>query len=357
MIAFLTLIIWTIVSYDLCKRVNRRDVNRVYCWNMFLATLLLQGFRSIYIGGVDTSLVYARGFERAMITPFNKMSGVFGKDILFYYLTKCFTYICTDFHVYIFVISAFVLGSFSIFIYRHSDRPVFSYIIYYALGYYAIGFQMLRHVMALSILLLAYDFILERKPLKFIVIVLLAACFHSSALIFLIAYPLSKMKIGFKQWIAIIVAVASVFIARGKIAGIINVLLSGMDRYSRYSENAAQLSLMGAFILICVYIVSFIFAYPAYKEDDELKMLLNLSVISIAFMTLVTVVGEFHRISMFFGIYNTVLLPKAWKRYQARDDRLKAVYLLGINAVFIAYFLLYGLGNYSMSVYRFFWMD
>lgn len=165
------------------------------------------------------------------------------------------------------------------------------------------------------------------------------------------------MKIGFKQWIAIIVAVASVFIARGKIARIINALLSGMDRYSRYSENATQLSLMGAFILICVYIVSYVFACPAYKEDDELKMLLNLSVISIAFMTLVTVVGEFHRISMFFGIYNTVLLPKAWKRYQARDSRLKAVYLLGINAAFIAYFLLYGLWNYSLSVYRFFWMD
>lgn len=211
--------------------------------------------------------------------------------------------------------------------------------------------------MALSILLLAYDFILERKPLKFIAIVLLASRFHSSALIFLTAYPLSKMKIGFKQWIAIIVAVASVFIARGKIAGIINALLSGMDRYSRYSGNATQLSLMGAFILICVHIVSYIFAYPAYKEDDELKKLLNLSVISIAFMTLVTVVGEFHRISMFFGIYNTVLLPKAWKRYQSRDNRLKAVYLLGINAVFIAYFLLYGLGNYSLPVYRFFWMD
>lgn len=92
MIAFLILIIWTVVSYDLCKRANHRDANRIYCWNMFFATVLLQGFRSIYIGGVDTSLVYARGFERAMVTPFNKMSVVFGKDILFYYLTKCFTY-------------------------------------------------------------------------------------------------------------------------------------------------------------------------------------------------------------------------------------------------------------------------
>ena len=113
------------------------------------------------------------------------------------------------------------------------------------------------------------------------------------------------MKIGFKQWIAIIVAVASVFIARGKIAGIINALLSGMDRYSRYSENATQLSLMGAFILICVYIVSYVFAYPAYKEDDELKMLLNLSVISIAFMTLVCSRGHAYNIRQFpfFSIY------------------------------------------------------
>lgn len=357
MIAFLILTIWTVISYDLCKRVNHRDTNRIYCWNMFFATLLLQGFRSIYIGGVDTSFVYARGFERAMVTPFNKISVVFGKDILFYYLTKCFTCICSDFHVYVFVISAFVLGSFSIFIYQHSDRPVFSYVTYYALGYYAIGFQMLRHVMALSILLLAYNFILERKMMKFMAIVLLASCFHSSALIFLIVYPFSRMKIGIKQWIAIIVAVVSVIIAREKITGIINMLLSGMDRYSRYSENATQLSLMGAFVLICVYIVSFIFAYPTYKDDDELKMLINLSVISIAFMTLVTVVGEFHRISMFFGIYNTVLLPKAWEKYQPRDGRLKVVYLLGINMVFIIYFLFYGLSNYSLSVYKFFWMD
>lgn len=357
MIAFLILIIWTIVSYDLCKKVNSGNVNKIYCWNMFFATLLLQGFRSIYIGGVDTSLVYASGFEKALNTSFNNMSVVFKKDILFHYLTKCFTFICTDFHVYIFAISAFVLGSFCTFVYRHSDRPVFSYIIYYALGYYAIGFQMLRHVMALSILLFAYDFILERKWMKFIAIVLLASCFHSSALIFLIAYPLSRMKIGYKQWIAIVATVVSVFFARGKIAGIINRLISGMDRYSRYSENVTRLSLTGAFILICIYIAAFVFAYPAYKKNDELKVLLNLSVISIAFMTLVTVVGEFHRISMFFGIYNTVLLPKAWKKYQARDSRLKVVYLLGINTVLIAYFLLYGLSNYSLSAYRFFWMD
>lgn len=357
MIAFTILTIWTVLSYDLCKRIKCSDVKKFYCWNMFLATLLLQGLRSIYIGGVDTSLVYARNFERAILTPFSNMPAVFGKDLLFYYLTKVFTCICTDFHVYVFVISCLVLGSFSIFTYKHSERPAFTYILYYALGYYAVGFQMLRHVMALSVLLFAYDYILERKWIRFIIIVLLASCFHSSALIFLIAYPIAKVRINFKQWIAIIAIVAAVFLAKARVAGLVNSVIMGMDRYSRYSTSTSQLSLMGAMILMCIYVVSFIFSYPLYKDDDELKMLLNLSVVSIAFMTMVTIVGEFHRISMFFGIYNTVLLPKAWKMYRVEDRRLKAVYLLGMVAVFIAYFLLIGLNNYDLATYRFFWMD
>ena len=357
MIAFTILTIWTVLSYDLCKRIKCSDVKKSYCWNMFFSTLLLQGLRSIYIGGVDTRLVYARNFERAMVTPFNNMSDVFGKDLLFYYLTKIFTYICTDFHVYMFVISCFVLGSFAIFTYRHSEKPVFTYILYYSLGYYAVGFQMLRHVMAVAVLLFAYDYILERKLIRFVIIVLLASCFHSSALIFLIAYPIARVKIDFKQWAAIISVVVVVYLAKGKIAGLLNSVISEMDRYSRYSTNASQLSLMGALILICIYIASFVFSYPKYKEDDEFKMLLNMSVLSIAFMAMVTIVGEFHRVSMFFGIYNTVLLPKALRVYRVENQRLKAVYILGMGAVFIAYFLLIALGNYDLTAYRFFWMD
>ena len=250
---------------------------------MFLATLLLQGLCPIYIGGVDTSLVYARNFERTILTPFSNMPTVFEKELLFYYLTKVFTSIYTDFHVYVF------------------------------------GFRKLFYIY--------------------------------------IAYPIAEVKINFKQWIVIIAIVVAVFLAKARVAGLVNSVIIGMDRYSRYSTSTSQLSLMGVMILICIYVVSFIFSYPLYKDDDELKMLLNMSVVSIAFMTMVTIVGEFHRISMFFGIYNTVLLPKAWKMYRVEDRRLKAVYLLGMAAVFVAYFLLIGLNNYDLAMYRFFWTD
>ena len=357
MIIFVLLVLWTILSYSLCNRIKVRDKKKIYCWNMFIVTTIIQGLRSVYIGGVDTHLVYQAGFERAIVTPFNRISIVFKKDILFYYLTKLFTYICTDFHVYVFVVSSLVLGSFAVFVYRHSDYTVFTYIIYYALGYYSVGFQMMRHVMALSVLLFAYDYLLDRKLIRFLAVVLFASCFHSSALIFLIAYPLSKMKINYKQWIGVAGIIIMAMFAKSRIVMLVNMIIEGMDRYSVYSMTRSQLSMTGAFILLCIYAVSFVFSYPKYKEDEKLTLYLNMSVISIVFMSMVVVVGEFHRISMFFGVYNTVLLPRAWTEYKISGKNLKYVYLLGICMILIAYYLFVGLDNFDLMGYRFFWSD
>lgn len=357
MIAFSGLIVWTIIACELSKRISHNSSKRVYCRLMFFATVILQGLRSIYIGGVDTSLVYAEGFERAMLTPFAELPKVFSKDLLFYILTKIFTYVCTDFHVYVFLISAFAMWSFSRYTYKHSDYPVLTYLLYYALGYYAVGFQMLRHVIALSILLYSYDFLIDRNLLKFTLVVLLAGCFHSSALIFFIAYPIVEADINWKQWIVIVFTILATYLAKGLITDFVNIIISGMDRYSHYMSNVTQLSLMGCFILLCVYIASFVFSYPVFKRDQELTALLNLSAVSIVFMALVTVVGEFHRISMFFGIYNTILLPKAWKKYSIRNSGIKLMLIFVIMTIFVFYFLIIGLENYDLEVYKFFWEE
>lgn len=357
MIAFAWLVLWTIIANELSRRKCYKNSKKMYCLLMFVGTVILQGLRSIYIGGVDTSLVYARGFERVLTTPFSAISTAFRKDILFYYLTKLFTYLCTDFHVYIFLISCFTMWSFARFIYKYSNYPFLSYIIYYALGYYAVGFQMLRHIIALSILLFAYEYLLNRKILRFILVVFLAACFHSTALIFLIAYPIVKIKVSWKQWAVIFIAILCTLFAKNVVIALINEIVSNMDRYANYISNATQLSLVGAFILLCVYIAAYVFAYPALKKDSEFRALLNLSAVSIAFMALVTVIGEFHRISMFFGIYNTILLPNAWKSYSPNNRRDKNVILFAIVAILITYFLFAGLGNYDLTIYKFFWSD
>jgi len=356
MFVFAGLTLWTVLSHWFCRTLSKKNARKYYCSQMFWVLLLLQGLRSIYIGGVDTSEVYAVQFERIQDVPFADVGSVFQKDYLFYYMLKLFTLVCPNFNVFVFAVSVFVLVCYTRFVYKYSSFPMLSFIMYYALGYYAIGFQMLRHVLAVSILLSSYDALRKRQLIKFSLIVLLASGFHGSALVFLIAYPAAVLKVDWKQWLVIALVIAAVFVARDKISGLVNSMITSISRYSNYTQRASQLSWAGTMILLCIYAVSFFFSYPLYKTDKTLCLQLNMCVISILLMTLVKVVGEFHRISMFFGMYNTILLPNAWMKYRTNPST-KVLCMFGIIAVFAAYFLLIGLENHDLTRYAFFWSD
>ena len=63
---------------------------------------------------------------------------------------------------------------------------------------YTLTFGILRQAIALSISLLAFNFLDKRKPIKFILLVLFASLFHKTAAIFLLAYPFLFIKVNKK---------------------------------------------------------------------------------------------------------------------------------------------------------------
>ena len=206
--------------------------------------------------------------------------------------------------------------------------------------------------MAVSILLFSYPFLRDRRPIPFILVTLFAACFHSSALIFLIAYPFATLKLGWKQWALLIATVLAVYLVKDSISGLISKYLSDSERYGTYTESAVSLNLMGMLVLLCVFITSLAFADRETKALPEYHILSNMCVLSIAFMALVTVVGEFHRVSMFFGMFNTLLLPLAFKN--VREKRMRAIVIMAM-LVLIYYFLVYQLENTSVKYFWFYW--
>lgn len=357
MLYFVSLTVWAFLAVPLTIRLSHKHRERTYCILMFIALTALQGFRSIDCCGVDTSLVYAASFERIISYDMRQVFLQYGsRDLLFYVLTKLFTFVCTDVQVYLMLISMFAIGSYCMFVYKYSEHHILSFVCYFALNYYAAGFQMLRHVVALSVLLLAYPAMKERRPVRFVLIVLLASMFHSTALVFLMAYPIAHMKIGWRQWGIFAAAFALCFVFKGYLKQILTLVFSGDSRYGMYvsADYSAQLSVVGLLILLCFYVVSFLLMNGSDKEDPRMLELFNMSALSICFMAMVVVIGEFHRISMYFGIYNTLLLPAALQRN--RFNRNSKLWLMRFaTAVLVLYFLFFGLENCSLLDYHFFW--
>lgn len=156
--------------------------------------LIVQGLRSSDIG-VDLGR-YSRHF---LSTQNSSYEGVFSNIFNFEFGYNLFTTAASNlnlsFQVFIFLISLINLTVLGWMIYQYSSNAYISYMMYIILGLYDFGFSGLRQSLALSIILISYHFINKKKLLFFLISIIIASLFHSTALIFGIVCFLQNEKI------------------------------------------------------------------------------------------------------------------------------------------------------------------
>ncbi|MCC8062197.1 MAG: EpsG family protein [Rikenellaceae bacterium] len=101
--------------------------------------------------------------------------------------------------VFLFVQACIITFCMGRTIWRYSPSPIFSLFVYFALIFANIFF--VRQYVAIAITMFAFTYIVQRRFWKFALCVLVAMQFHSSALIFLLAYPLYKWRFSTPQLI------------------------------------------------------------------------------------------------------------------------------------------------------------
>lgn len=84
------------------------------------------------------------------------------------------------------------------FLYINCENAVVGIVMFNCLGLWGFMVQGLRQGIAMCICLFAIEYCKQRKPVKFILIVLLAAMFHASAVAFLIVYVLPWFEMNLK---------------------------------------------------------------------------------------------------------------------------------------------------------------
>lgn len=117
-----------------------------------------------------------------------------------------------DEYGYFFITSSVLILS----VYRASNKYVknslISMIIFFYLYFISFSFVLIRQGLSIGILLFSYKFIFKREKYYFLISVLVASLFHKSALIFILAYFLPKLKITKKTFILSIFFIAILMI-------------------------------------------------------------------------------------------------------------------------------------------------
>ncbi len=220
-----------------------------------------------------------------------------------------------------------------IYIYKHSDNILFSVILLFcvAFSFFASG---IRQAIAMCIVLIAYSKIRDGKKILPIILILLASLFHISALMAFLWFAHKfipknpKIIIPFGLIIALLAA-----------SGSINSFLANiLEEYQSYFESVnAGTGWLGIFYYALRALVFYIFAYIAYKKDNDTYSLTTANTVLLLFtVCLGFAVNLFNRASLYFLLPTVVDLPNLFNsgKIKSRD-----IWMLGAGVVMLAYFV------------------
>lgn len=331
--------------YFLFKKFNKGKL--VYVITISIILSLLVGLRHYSMGLVDTEFVYMPRFYR--ISDFGWKYVLEEKDFLFQTLTYWFIQIFGDnFQLYLFLFGLPYIFSMGFIIYKYSNNPLLSFIIFVSLHYFEISFTLMRQVFGMGILLIALHYLFKKKYIKFVLLVVLSSYFHSICMIFLILLPLSFLKV--RKWYVIpfVAILAMTLILPDFVMKFTFDNLVSSDRFSRYEEIETSKSLVLFLLNLVMWGVSLL-AYKDIKQNKMLTILFYCSSLAVLISPLVLSLGEMSRVSYIFGISNVILLPYAFNYFSEDNEKILCIAIT--SAVFIAYFMVFLSGTVNINPY------
>lgn len=341
------IIVWTWI-YFICKNKKRALIYNI------IILFLLMGLRSYNIG-TDTEgycINYVNYIFKEWKNILQLSFSIGDMNYGFLILNKFLSEISSSYTFYLLCISGIISFSLYKFLKRFSYNFIMSLIILLALGFIFFFMSGIKQTLAIAFILLAYIKLRENKILNFILLVLLATSFHNTALIVLICLPIYKLKLK-RMYILLIPLIAgSAIMFQSKISSFFQLLVFE-GKYGIYgTDYVAVNNLTGLYIQIVIAFVVIILIGSRLKEDENLQFFISIYSIGIFFQALTPVIAEFFRISMYFSIISSVMLPYSIKFSKIKQKRL--IYLI-MSLFFIFYFLFTNRNNISMIPYEFFW--
>jgi transmembrane protein EpsG len=220
-------------------------------------------------------------------------------------------------------------------LYKYARLFELSIYVYITSGLFLVSMNGIRQFLAAAIAFAATKYIFSNNWIKYIVVILLAATIHQSALILIPIYFIVRRKAWtYQTYILLSVAVILVIGFSQFSEALFTVIKD--TKYSEYKDY----ELHGAnYLRVVVTAVPIVFAYfgreKLRKIFPDSDYVVNMSLINLVFMLISTQQWIFARFSIYFGLYNLILIPWVVELFVSKEQKL--IYY----AILVCYFIFY----------------
>ena len=303
--------------------------------------------------GADTALYldalnYYASFDKGsilsaeMIYPYDFEPGYF-----------LFTKLCAFFGIgqtaFLFIVAVLIYLPLFVFLRGRSSNPFLSICIYFAFFYcYSLG--IFRQMIAMSMVLVALMLAERRNPIGFLLVVLFAATFHTTALIALPFYFLHRVNPG--KLVYFVFPAIGFFLIFGRFFAELAVEL--FPRYENYLDVLGGSQGLSGYLMQLFYVGILILCLPYAKKikgDFRRTVAVNAVIIASLLQAVSYSFIILGRATPYYSIFLLFLVPDLIAFYTR--GKAKLLLSLAAYAFFIAYFYVSTVGEPLLNPFYF----
>ena len=331
-----------------------RKKNELTVKLFFLGFFILLALRDVSVG--NDLIEYRRIFENCIQLPFDKLSNM-RWEVGYTFYNKLIGFVSKDFRFLLIVTALITLVPIYKLYAKENRYQVLLILLFINMPCFPIVFSGLRQSIAMSIGILAYMAIENKKYISSVLMIVLACCFHISAFVLVLLYPMIFFKIKTKHLLYIVPIMVVVYVCRIPL-----LLLTFRFLPEQYLSAYGTIEETGAFGMLILFLLFSIFSFVVLDETVMAKkdyFMRNILLVATMFQFFVPIHGLVQRASYYFllfvpvSIISVVQAPK--KMWKSISDF--AAVVIG------CFFSLYFFYNASFSTdnllnvfpYKFFW--
>ena len=246
-----------------------------------------------------------------------------------------------NYHIYFFFPA--VLSSFAVvkLLKRYSVAPAFSLLIFFSLGTYVMYIAALKQCLAMFFLLMALPYAIDKKYVRFYLLVLVAILFHTHAFMFAIVPFLLEKPWGKVSWIllgATLFAMVTYDVTLGAFMNYAQSIGALVAEEEVFDDH--QINMLRVLVYWVPAILALIFRRRLFSDSSKAENLfVNMSIVSAFILTLglVQAANLFARMAGYFEIATAIALPWIVKKLFTKQSAQFVMTFASI--LYFAYFI------------------
>lgn len=222
-------------------------------------------------------------------------------------------------------------------LYKYSRLFEVSIYIYITSGLYIVSMNGVRQFLASAIVFAATKYLFEGKWQKYFLVVAFASTFHGSALILIPIYFIVRRKAWTSSTFVLLFLAVMLILGYNVLSDALFAAIADTQysEYKEFQEGGANI------IRVAIGAVPLVFAYLGRNKLREIfphgDYVVNMSLLNFIVMAVATQNWIFARFTIYFGLYNVILMSWVISLFVKRQQKFIYYAILGFYLIYFYY--------------------